>query len=165
MTFQHQQTELQQGLAGDQKNAMKIPLQAFFSSLLSKGSDEPPRHKIWSLLGLVIIGLFGGLYFFHVTAQQEYLTKRNFRILESWNQELTNKIQSFESIFQFPSQHRVPTLIQHPDGPEQQVGLFSNPKNAAPLSPDELNNMKWWDVSCIRGEKPDLKDQKFNFFF
>ena len=125
-----------------------------FSSIFSKAPQEPKGHKGWSLIGFIIIGLLAGVYFFHVNTQQEYLTKRNFRILELWNQELSKKIQSFEAVFDISAEHSPPQLREDLQE-EGKIGIFGPGENGT----KEI--AKWIDLSCFNGHKvghdPDLE--------
>ena len=130
------------------------------SSFFSKAPQESKGRKGWSLLGFLIIGLLGGVYFFHVSTQQEYLTKRNFRVLELWNQELSKKIQSFESVFDFSAEHPPPILLK--DLPKhtntKRFGIFGPEGNQA----GDIEN--WIDLSCFNGHKR-RRDKALNPYF
>ncbi len=137
---------------------MKALFQNLFSSWSSKDSDAPKAHKGWSLIGFVLVGLLGGLYFFHINAQEEYLTQRNFRILELWNDELTNKIQSFESVFKISSHENPPQLKTNVDK-QNNVGVFGPTTKPADGQGLWLNNQ-----SCFKNTSIE-KNGKLNPFY
>ncbi|MDR4485343.1 MAG: hypothetical protein R3B95_19450 [Nitrospirales bacterium] len=70
-------------------------ISTFYNQFLT--SVMPKRA---TLLVIVVLGLLGGMGWVHVTEKEQYLIQRNFRLLNLWGQDLSQKIQSYQKVFE-----------------------------------------------------------------
>ena len=57
---------------------------------------------------ILVLAFFGLLYFLNVSDNQAYLIDRNFRLLTMWSQQITGKLDSYQTVVKFTAQ-TIPT--------------------------------------------------------
>ena len=57
---------------------------------------------------ILVLASFGLLYFLNVSDNQTYLIDRNFRLLTMWSQQITGKLDSYQTVVKFTAQ-TIPT--------------------------------------------------------
>ena len=53
---------------------------------------------------ILVLAFFGVLYFLNVSGNQTYLIDRNFRLLTMWSQQITGKLDSYQTVVNFTAQ-------------------------------------------------------------
>ena len=63
---------------------------------------KPGASKVLSLVILLTLLFFGAIFYLYVSQNYSYLVERNFRILATWSQELTETFDNYHRSFRFP---------------------------------------------------------------
>ena len=67
---------------------------------------KPGTSKVLTLAILLTLLFFGASFYLYVSQNYSYLVERNFRLLATWSQELTETIDNYESSFRFRIQEQ-----------------------------------------------------------
>lgn len=71
---------------------------------------KPGTSKVLSLVILVTLLFFGAFFYLYVSQNFSYLVERNFRILATWSQELTETFDNYQRSFRFRVQEQKSTI-------------------------------------------------------
>ncbi|MEO8325502.1 MAG: hypothetical protein ABI618_06615, partial [Nitrospirota bacterium] len=94
-------------------------ISTFYNQFLT--SVTPKRA---TLLVIVALGLLSGMAWVHVTEKEQYLIQRNFRLLNLWGQDISQKIQSYQKVFEVGA-----SGIQENLNPKSKSELSAIPQN------------------------------------
>ena len=70
----------------------------FLTSMILKVHEVKGHSKKIVLGVLSVVLIFGAIYWFSVLDKEQYLTQRNFRLLNMWSHEISNKIDSLNIV-------------------------------------------------------------------
>jgi hypothetical protein len=70
----------------------------FLTSMILKVSEVKGYSKKIVLGVLLVVLILGTIYWFSVLDKEQYLTQRNFRLLNLWSHEISNKIESMSKV-------------------------------------------------------------------
>ena len=79
---------------------------------------KPGSSKVLPLVILITLLILGSFFYLYVAQNYSYLVERNFRILATWSQELTETFDNYQQSFRFRVQEQKSTTlgpIQSPD--------------------------------------------------
>jgi hypothetical protein len=82
----------------------------FLTSMILKVSEAKGYSKKIMLGVLLVVLILGTIYWFSVLDKEQYLTQRNFRLLNLWSHEISNKIESMSKVSELAFEE-----IKHPD--------------------------------------------------
>lgn len=120
-------------------------ISTFYNQFLT--SVTPKRA---TLLVIVALGLLSGMAWVHITEKEQYLIQRNFRLLNLWGQNISQKIQSYQKVFEVgaseiqenlnpESKSELSTVIKN-EGRNLLIRMIPPTENTKPQSEEVQNN-------------------------
>ena len=67
---------------------------------------KPGTSRVLTLAILVTLLFFGALFYLYVSQNYSYLVERNFRLLATWSQDLTETLDNYKDSFRFRLQEQ-----------------------------------------------------------
>ncbi|MDR4495892.1 MAG: hypothetical protein R3B74_16040 [Nitrospirales bacterium] len=142
-----------------------------FSTLLKQVGTSSLTPKRATMVVLMLLGAFGGWGWIYVTENEQYLVQRNFRLLHLWGEDIRQKVQSYEKVFELPVKELTETSeekaryslteISHDKRKLWKRSVLTNQEiDKRPLSPNMGNkeNLEW--PCSSDSNKPDLSNFK-----